>query len=536
MKLRLVSYVHFFGYAVFLLLAVVDIAEFFKLPLGKIGVVFWYWSFLFIVIFALKFLNELITDFLISKTPYTLLLLAFWIGIIVFNIPQPRNISGETTQEIACTLNHLHLSPDWGYKQTCLFGYPAKQYLIPALPSLLFPASLVSLNSGGSIYFILGLIIFSGGVLKYFHYSKSGNLINAILLSFILHLYWVNYFVFFFEQSNYPFGIGMIISGFFLYFLADKKSVPPYLFGYLLMYLIFSYTPSLGIYFLFLLILGYISVKDIKNKKINVSLLIVLVITLISFYISTTYRSDLKFINHETRSMNLLSEDFQKGLKTILWQKDGEVMYSPYFHLLFITIMFFSLFFLFGWKSALLALYIIAILLASILSEGYTYYAVNFRLHRASVIFPILFLTIAINLQKFNLSRRSRYLYAVLLLFLFSGIIYQSDIINQKKVHPYYSLIRELQALESNPKSINKNKTVYFSRKVKENYVSLNDLAAYFLPDLIFISNKGNDCPANIQGYLVIEKDNPCYYTGMINGQLLSEYSSDFGQTGIFRP
>ena len=123
---------------------------------GKLGVVFWIIQFLFILIYSLKSLIFIFRQ----KSYLILLMISILFGVVLLNTNNLKNISGETTQEISCTLNLLNSSPDWGFRKTCLFGYPARQLFLPSLPSLVLGTNQFSLNLGECLYFFLGSIIY----------------------------------------------------------------------------------------------------------------------------------------------------------------------------------------------------------------------------------------------------------------------------------------------------------------------------------------------------------------------------------------
>jgi hypothetical protein len=57
------------------------------------------------------------------------------------------------------------------------------------------------------------MFIFASGSLNYLGYGGAGNLVTAFLLASIPHFLYVNHFLFFFEQSIFPFSFGLMGAG-----------------------------------------------------------------------------------------------------------------------------------------------------------------------------------------------------------------------------------------------------------------------------------------------------------------------------------
>lgn len=518
---------YYFGYLLFFLLVLGDLLTI-KNPLfGKMATVLWLLSFVYFFIFALKCLVTIILRLDRFKSIFTFFLLLVWFSVLMINIPQSKNLSGETTQEISCVLNHFLASNDWGYGKTCFFGYPAKQHLLPALPSLIWGRTLFALHFGGSLYFLLGMIIFAGGILEYFQFKKSGDLVCAILLSSIFHFHFVNHFLFAFEQSIFPFSFGLIITGLFLFYLAEKNKIPLYLLGFCLLYLIFSYTPSLALYFLSIAVLLYLLLVRKASKRERLIFITLIVFTLISFYFSLRLRGDIKLWTVEVRSQKQLIGDIFQTFRHLVFQKEGTPIVSPVYNFIFITLLVSSLLFIFDWKMGIVGFWILITIIFSVVSQGYTYYGVDFRLHRATVIFPIFLAMIAGILKEFNLESKNKYLFGVMIVVFITGIYFQYSILKIKEPSRYFSFITWLKNNFMFGESEKMKRNLYFISEAHDHYGSINDVLQYFIPQLISKKSFLNNCDIpKSKGIFVIRVDNPCY---------ISLVNSSFANYGVYQ-
>lgn len=525
------------GYIIFSLLVLGDILTVFNPIFGKIATILWFSSFIYVFIFANKCWIDIIFHLIDHKSIFTFTILITWFIISAINIPLDKNLSGETTQQVNCALNYLSQSDDWGYGKSCFLGYPARQYLFLAIPSVVFGRSLVSLNAGASIVFLLGLIIFSGGMLKYLRYTKHGDLVTAILLGVLFHFYYVNNFVLLFDQSVLPFYLCLILVGIALYYFHNITNLPIYLIGLILLYLIYSYTPSLSLYFLAIAVSVYLVFSNIITGKKKLMLFIILLLSIISFCLSLTARTDIKFISDGSRSQEQLTNDMINSFRHFLFQKDGNPIISPVFSFVFIIIIALSMSFLFGWKIAFLSYWIVGVIILSVISKGFSYYGIDLRLQRASIIYPIFLAILAYLSNKLHLENKRRLLYISLLVILFSGLYFQKIMLDSREPHRHYQFIKWLSKNKIIKKDDNSNKNLYFLGDAGNNYISINDSMQYFIPKLSEKEYTFTDCKIDERtaGIFVIRLSDPCFTKMFDLGlEYFGEYKYKDDEFGVF--
>ena len=142
------------------------------------------------------------------------------------------------------------------------------------------------------------------------------------------------------------------------------------------------------------------------------------------------------------------------------------------------------MFLAFGIEYALIGLWIALVILFSIISKGYSYYGIDFRLNRSIVIFPVLFILIANLIKNFiqSVSGREKHIWPVIIfifLFLFgTGYCYQYSYIQSKSISKHYQFIEWL-----NKQTMNKKNSIFlFDSDQEIDYASINDSFQYFLP------------------------------------------------------
>ena len=503
------STTHIFGIILTLGIPIIEIASVYSATAGKLGVIFWAILWLYIIIFAIGQTINLIKTSILHRTPFALLTIGLFLFLCATNIQSIYSINGENTQEISCTLYQLHHSADWGYRQTCLFGYPTRQFVVPALPSLLFGNSLASLNIGGAIYFILGLIIFCRGVQIYGEDYRKNDILILLMLGALLHFHYVNHFLFLFEQSIFPLSFALALSGIWLIYLRTKNITLLIPFTLLLYASIFSYTPSLA-----LLPLAYlmILIQMLENKSFRFRAIGVSIVCITAFMIlsSFLYRTDIKLGSQYPGGMQTAIGDMGLAIKHLALHNYP----TPFTTWLFTPILFVMILLpisgVFGTSMQIVALWCIGVFFASMYARGYTYYHVEFRMHRIMVILPIL---LALWTHIFNVHRK-HIAFAIILLaavaITLSGLQNYKVTQLSRRISQQYKFITWLVR-----QGVPLQTTLYTldAQTPKNNFVSIRDISQYFLPNVI-VNNRYKlfaDCSIKtIEGIFLVQETNTC--------------------------
>lgn len=496
--------------------------------LGKVGFYLWSFSYIFFIAFSIY---SLINIFKISfklKSYISIFSLIFIIFIVLLNTINPRNISNETTLETACSLAHIQKSTDMGFWKTCLFGYPNRQYMLSSLPSRLFGRSLFSLNFGGSLYLIIGLPIFLNGLWQMISHKKIYDYLIGTILVSLFHISSFNFYVFSYEQSIFPFSMMLIALGLLVSYVHRRSNLILFMLWMIAQYIIFSYTPGISVLALLYLALLFISIK----RKINLQEISVLVFILLSLIISYKMRNDINVIDPAIRSLNQLTNDLYDAGKHIFFQNKGIPMVSPIIQFIFIFYLLGATFAFFGTENFVVGLWIILVLIFSVISKGYAYYGIDYRLHRSLIIFPALFMIIMSVIKTYSenlIHMEKKILNNLMLVYLvvfITGFFNSHNYISGKPISKHYLLVSWF-GLHS---KIPNNSLILVDSKLGADYQSLNDSLKYFFPNSeSWIINNNCDKHSDIkkQKYLITENidSNECeeIYSNV-------KYIGDYGQ------
>jgi len=499
---------------ILILIPIVSLLTYKYPQFGKIGFVLWIATFIPIIKLSL---NNLI--FIIKKKNYLTLLTIFILIFLIFiNLKNPQNISHESTQEISCSLDLYAKSNDSGFLKTCLFGYPARQYFLPMLASLFLGRNQLALNLGNSLYFFIGISIFAKGINQYIDDQKKRDLITALVLSLILHLHFVNHFLFhLFEQSIYPFCFALISVGIYLQYIKEKRIELILLTALSLQYLIFAYTPSLALFFLGIIIFLYQYLKQ-KSIKMHFFYLLILLTSIINLAISLNIRSDLHIISEKNNQVYLMKEEIVKIIEHFAFQKHGTPTFSGISSLFIIMILLAAITLQLGWTAFLIIMWIIVTIIIGTISQGYFFYNFDFRLHRSLVVFPVFFTLLPLFVKKYQLKYKT--LLFLFTIFLGSGLFAHFRFSADNKptgqmaleFQPFIENIKhENQLLETQ----NKTATIYFIENSHDQFKPLNDMLIYFSPALHSKKYKGKlslaTCQLKYNDYYVIKTDHKCF-------------------------
>lgn len=482
---------------------------------------FWLWilSYLFFFALSLSLLLDLAKNILRRNSVLAPLVMFTLIGIVVTNAASEKNLSGETAIETACAVNHILHSDDWGFRGTCLFGYPTRQLYLPAIPTLLFGRSLLALHLGGSLYVVIGLVIFTGGALKFFRYSRTGDLIVAILLSSIFHFYYVTHYLLFYGETIIPFDISLLLVGLHFLYRSEKKMTYLYLATLAGLYLAHSYIPGLSVFFLLILSFFYILVSPAVSQKHKIIVALLLFVSLSSLMSSLLYRGDVRFSAQGTRTSEELFADVQTVLRNLVVGTDGPPAISRFYAPIFIVTLLSVLLFTLGWKEAVIGMWMVGVLLLSVILKGYLYLGAVDRLYRFNPVVPIFLSVFSTVLFKGTIEHKQRYLMALFIYVLISGM-YQFNM-NTAAREPkiQYRVLTWLKSeLPQLPNSKQTEVSIGLDPQISALLGNINDFSRYFLPEAQFVplpSREGIECfPASQRegiNIVVLDEEGPCY-------------------------
>ncbi len=502
---------HYFLWLLFFVLVVLELASFLFPRAGAVGMYLWMLASILILLLSLYSFYSFYKN---VQTKNKVFLYIAWLIMFVFtihNATKISNISYETTQEAACLLGFIEESGDKGFQQSCFLGYPARQYLMLALPTFFFKPSQVLLNIGGSIYFLAAQLFWGVGLYHFFKRRSSySSFLSALSLMFLLHFFYFNHFLFHcFEQSQFPLSLSMAFWGVYLWKISDSQQWHLPLLGLLLLFIVQSYTPSLAFFFLAVLLLFYLY-KYGESKKL---ITLIIIGGLASLFFSFIFRFDIKVIGENHTSLSFLFNESWILVKHLLWKAQGVNSYSSIIGKIILVLALFSPVFTNSKKIIILVSWTILTMFVATISQGYSFYGLDMRAHRSIVILPTAIILALATLQQIlkKIQIKNRFLPVIFIIIAVSGLCYAQSYLLSKPVHHYLYLFSHFR---NNIKNVDEFELLIFTEKSNKNFISVNDSLKYFYPHLKKIEATYGELEKytkNSRCVLVIEEDEESY-------------------------
>lgn len=375
-----------------------------------------------------------------------------------------------------------------------------------------FDRGTLQLNIGTAIYFITGLIIFSSGIFKFFRNNPKPELLTSILIAGLFHFYFVVWFLFGYEQSIYPLSLTMTGLGLFLHL---RKDYSPFLLGLItitILYLVFMYTSGLASAILFILFLIYFTIYKCRKLIARLSYIAVIIISFGMLFSSFTYRKDIAVGSFADGGLPMRLADITHGTTGLLLNS-LPIQYMTWF--IYPLLLFSVISILLIRKNILQILFvgawIIGVIVLSIVSKGYSYYVVEFRLHRSIITIPFLLMAIGFAINRFKFKPvLIRYLYPSLFIFILLTSLYNVFYSLYLKIgserHRHTELIHSLK--QPMPQKVDEgilsfDDDLYAVENFSNNYVSINDSLKYYLPGFTACPNSSCPNPTNKRVYYI---------------------------------
>lgn len=505
--------------------------------IGRFGTLIWIFAFFLLLFEAFYAFYKIVKKSILKKTFLTLIVLLFFVTTAFLGVNNLENSNFETTLEISCAINNFS-SIDFGFRNTCLYGYPDRQLFIPALPSLLFGRNFIALNIGGALYFISGLIIYSWGILNFFKNSKYSDAICAILISSLFNFYYINRFSFANEQSIFPISFAMMALGMLLSLTNHNFYKNIGLIGILIAYLTFAYTTGLFFSFFVIAILFYLffSFAKTKNQKIFISF--VIFAGFLFFISSLLFRQDLHLVKNNP-NVNVIANLYY-GFTHLIVRGFNTNYVSEIFQLFFLIGLFAPFLlrqrkyylFIFAW--------IIGVFTLSIVSKGYAYYPIDFRVHRGIVAIPVILICLGLVLESIRIPfvKKSLFYNALLVTLFTSAVAYQNNFIKshinmESQRHTSFNLwLKDKLKASSLPLEGN----LIFDDELRNinnvnNYTAVQNITRYYLPKINVCSI--SSCPEQNLGINYYVK--PYSYIKNQKGEVLGIFDFNGDKIEVFK-
>lgn len=349
------------------------------------------WAFMGISYFAatgIFILDALVSD--LRKRKFGFALLVIGLGIVVFyrlGDIYHLQINYESAQELASFLKDNIHKPDWGYTAAAFVGYPARQFIVVAIPSLLYGKEVFWLQFGYAVLFYSGVLSFFLGVRHYFSIKQHGELWALFtVLSCFTFPYLMRY-LYNMEQTILPIALVMHALGWFLLSMERLTAGRALIVAWISGMLGTSYTPALAAWLLFQLFFLLLLLRAARDGRREQMALwaSVWAYTLTVGLCSFLTRIDLRFTRqagHSTESMLIALKVFFLG---------HPEKYMPPVEAILVTIFFlFALTGRLGFIKWITAVWLLAVIYFSATSGGYAQYDPVYTMYRSILLIPVM--------------------------------------------------------------------------------------------------------------------------------------------------
>lgn len=419
----------------------------------------------------------------------TLLVLAFILVLVCYGVGNPKILSMnyESVLQVPQGVNDFEQKPDFNYTGIGFdtpdgtLGYPARHYLLLAVPTMIIGHSFLALHLGYCLLFLTGLLICYAGfrtlVVKRW---KANPLIAALAVLSIFTFPFLQEFLKIFEQPMLPMGLAMHAIGWF-FLLLDRFNWHRLL---NLMWvgglLATSYTPALAVWGIFLVMVGllwlayafnitkYLPTSKLTKTSALIGLSCVLVYSFVLGYCTFWVRA-----NH-TIQIRPMSEVF------VLLQQGYQVFFLEFIGVLLPVV---ALYFLmsiagrFGWGHFVMTGWLLAVVGLAVAMNGYDNPEPRFALNRALLMIPpcmiCVFWAFLDWTKKRKIKIQNYFLYGLMVVLIAASAYNFSQQLTTYKYYPYFNWIKPVR---------------YMLAEVMDR-AKANGISQYERPEMIFITD-----------------------------------------------
>lgn len=464
------------------------------------------------------------------------ILAIFFVAFLFFyNTGFTSSINHESTQQAVGALENIKL-PDFGYTKTAFLGYPSRQYLLTTIPTFIFGKYPWTLNLGYIYPVIFGILVFYSGIQKLFHSHPHKNEIASLAIFFIFLCNYTLPFTLHFEQSIIPLALTLQAAAWIIVTIKNPTKYNLIALIWIGTMLATTYTPGLASWYFIIAALMYLVSKKIKAKKYSQAAnWLAVVIPIVVFGLLSTY---LIITSTENKSFAPGYVDFEslkniylEGLFIFLSLDPARSFFHPIIFLPIWAYITSSIIGLNGIKNTVIAMWVGAVVSASVLMHGYANPPPDLSIHRSMVILPILCTALFVWFDEHKLLQNKK----VLLFMYFSAMLYIPHIGSRNlymlnKSDPRTGIVKEViisrDIATKNSQKQAKNMQIIVN-STNDAVYSLNDMLPYFLDGIKYNLKFEKECslPSNIKEKIIFFTDSE-YCADYIFNTHSSDYPS----------
>ncbi len=438
---------------------------------------------------------------LLGVFSFLILFLFIFIGNISFS-----DINPDATQQLAAGLKSFD-SADLNYTGIAFLGYPNRQYVIAAIPALIFGRSIWTAHAGFGIMFLIGLTVL---FINLRAWLKKNSLKEEYALlpcfAFLAFPFITEYYMNF-EQAITPVALTMLGIGLFLKLMIEPDILSILAVSYVGCLMADSYTPvlaSLGLLLVFLCLYS-IKIKTDKSDIIKSQTGDIKSISyacfgcaanILVFFIATyiSGRSDRLTEFRENTSL----------VKTALttWKEfftDANVRFLGLFAGAVILYMLLSVTLRLKIADILVSLWVLGVVFFSDYMTGYTAYDKAWLMQRNMVVIPVLVICIFIAIVNFLKKHEltiSQPIQVILIIFFFATGLF--NFMQPHRSFKYFGFIQPMKYAidyidetlkENGLKNTDEFNLIIYTDNVLQS--NIHDYAAFFYPNATTYSETG---------------------------------------------
>jgi hypothetical protein len=351
------------------------------------------WALMGVAYFAatgILIVGSLLSDLRKGKRVFALLVIG--LGVMVFyrlGDMYHLQINYESAKQLASFLKFNIHKPDWGYSGHAFVGYPARQFIIVSIPSLLFGNEVFWLQFGYAMLFYSGVLCFFLGVRHYLCTKEHGELWALFTVLSCFTFPYLMQYLYNMEQIILPIAFVMHALGWFLLSLEKLTAPRAVILAWISGVLGTSYTPALSAWILFQIFFLLLIVRAARRGRQAQTVLwaSVWAYTLTFGLCSFVTRIDVRLAPQPGHS----TEPLLAALKVFFLGHPQEYM-PPVVAILVAIFFLLALTGRLGFIKWIIAVWLLAVIYFSATSAGYAQYDPVYTLYRSILLVPIMML------------------------------------------------------------------------------------------------------------------------------------------------
>lgn len=352
------------------------------------------------IVFLYRVVVQVVTDIkerqLFVSIGYLLLIifLFYFIGNVNYS-----DINADAAQQVAAGLDSFHYN-DWNYTGIAFLGYANRQYIIAALPALIFGRNIFTLHMGFASLFFIGLTMM---FLEFRNWLKLHNLsenlalfpVYAIVAFRFIAEYYMN-----FEQAITPVCLTMIGIALFMKIYRRPDVLTVISLSWVGCFYCDSYTPvlaSLGLLGIFILLYIIKIIKDnkevISQEKLKckemplIKVLLGIEINMVLFFVATILLKRSDRISETREDVSLVPFALESWGEFF---SDSNAIFLGVFSGIVIFYLFLSFLGRLKLYDVMISAWVLGVILFSNYMVGYTTYEKSWILQRNMIVIPVL--------------------------------------------------------------------------------------------------------------------------------------------------